>query len=182
MGGTDEYRPRKETVVGRLTKVVVFVVVLVVAAAGVAVAANRIGNNQANTLHGTDNADAVYGLLANDTLNGLGGNDEVSGNAGADLMDGGNGDDVMVGGPGNDNIKTGNSKNNGRGLEDFVYAFDGFADTVCVGNGDWTVIHDEIDTVLGPPNCNTVHYQPSSTAAANETGNDGAVTMSSADR
>jgi Ca2+-binding RTX toxin-like protein len=89
----------------------VFVVVLVVAAAGVAVAANRIGNDQANTLDGTDNADAVYGLGANDTLNGLGGKDEVSGNAGADRMNGGNGDDVMVGGPGKDNIKTGNSAN-----------------------------------------------------------------------
>jgi hypothetical protein len=168
--------------VGRLSKVVVFVVVLVVAAAGVAVAANRIGNNQANTLNGTDNADAVYGLGANDTLNGLGGKDEVSGNAGADRMNGGNGDDVMVGGPGKDNIKTGNSTNTGSGLEDFVYAFDGSADTVCVGTGDFFVRFDQIDKVVGPPNCTKVLHTPSTTAAANEAGNDGAVTMSSADR
>jgi hypothetical protein len=39
--------------VGRLSKVLVFVVVLAVATAGVALAANRIGDNNANTLTGT---------------------------------------------------------------------------------------------------------------------------------
>jgi Ca2+-binding RTX toxin-like protein len=168
--------------VGRLTKVLVFVVVLVVAAAGVAVAANRIGTNQANTLTGTENPDVIVGLGGLDTLNALGGNDEVSGNNGAERMNGGNGDDVMVGGPGGDNINTGNSTDFGSGLEDFVYAFDGNADTVCVGEGDWFVRADEIDTILGPPNCETVIHQLPSTAAANEAGNDGAVTTSSADR
>ena len=166
---------------GRLSKVLVFVVVLAVAAAGVAVAANRIGDNNPNTLNGTNNPDAIYGLGKSDTLNGLGGNDEISGNAGADTMNGGDGYDVMVGGPGGDNINTGTSPDTAAddGLEDFVYAFDGFADTVCFDTGDpgFVRFDGDLDTILGPPNCETVLFEPGA-ASATQSGNGGAMTLS----
>jgi hypothetical protein len=170
----------RSKLVGRLSKVLVFVVVLAVAAAGVAVAANRIGDNNANTLNGTSDADNIYGLGARDTLNGLGGNDEISGNGGADTMNGGAGYDVMVGGPGGDNINTGTSPDTpaNDSLEDFVYAFDGFADTVCFGPGDpgFVRFDGDLDTILAPPNCQTVVSEPSA-AAATQSGN-GAMTLS----
>jgi Ca2+-binding RTX toxin-like protein len=175
-------RMQRRNVVGRLSKVVVFVVVLVVAAAGVALAANRIGDNNANTLNGTEDADAIYGLGGGDTLNGRAGNDEVSGNNGGDTMNGGANDDVMVGGRGPDTINTGNSTNVDFHLEDFVYAVDGFSDTVCVGTGDWEVRYDDgLDTILGPPGCTTVIAEPSSTTTATEAASGGAVSISSAD-
>jgi Ca2+-binding RTX toxin-like protein len=136
--------------VGRLSKVLVFVVVLVVAAASVAVAANRIGNNEANTLPGTDQADNIYGLGSGDTLNGaLGsaGNDEVSGNGGADTMNGGLNDDTMVGGAGVDVMNAGNSTNATGGQLDFVHSLDGVAETVCFGTGDFYFVADATDTI-----------------------------------
>jgi Ca2+-binding RTX toxin-like protein len=142
--------------VGRLIKVLVFVVVLAVAAAGVAVAANLIGNADANTLNGTNNADNIYGLGAADTLNGLGGNDEISGNGGPDTMNGGDGDDTMVGGAGVDRINTGNSINGGFvGGADFAHANDGLAETVCFGTGDFFFLVDTIDTVKADPSAPT---------------------------
>jgi hypothetical protein len=159
-----------------------FVVVLVVAAAGVAVAANRIGNNEANTLTGTDGNDNIYGLGSADTLNGLGGNDEISGNGGADTLNGGEGDDIVVGGAGVDMINTGNSTDftNGQSGTDLFHSEDGNAETVCIGEGDQAGFWDgDLDTIVGPPNCTTVIFQPPSTAAATEAGNAGTGTMSS---
>jgi Ca2+-binding RTX toxin-like protein len=161
--------------VGRLSKVVVFVVVLVVAAASVAVAANRIGNNEANTLTGTNDADNIYGLGAKDTLNGLGGNDEISGNGGPDTMNGGEGDDTMVGGAGVDSINTGNSTDaTGTGGLDFAHAADGNAETLCFGTGDFFFVIDTIDTVKrdtsAPTDCaagaGTTQIFPETTADA----------------
>jgi Ca2+-binding RTX toxin-like protein len=133
--------------VGRLSKVLVFVVVLVVAAASVALAANRIGNNEANTLTGTNDPDNIYGLGAADTLNGLGGNDELSGNGGADTMNGALNDDTMVGGAGVDNMNAGNSTNATGGQLDFVHSLDGLAETVCFGTGDFYFVADATDTI-----------------------------------
>ena len=142
----------------------------------------RIGNDNANTLNGTDGNDFIYGLGDRDILTGRAGNDEISGNNGADIMKGNANDDVMVGGRGSDDINTGNSTDLGSGLEDFVYAFDGVPDTVCVGTGDWEVRFDgDLDTIFGPPNCTTVIFQPSSTTTATEAANGGARTISSAD-
>jgi Ca2+-binding RTX toxin-like protein len=155
--------------VGRLSKVVVFVVVLMVAAASVALAANRIGNNEVNILPGTEDNDNIYGLGAADTLNGaLGsatlataGNDEVSGNGGADTMNGGEGDDTMVGGAGVDNMNAGNSTNNTGGQLDFVHLLDGLAsgETVCFGTNDFYFVADVNDTIrfdtIAPTNCAT---------------------------
>jgi Ca2+-binding RTX toxin-like protein len=132
--------------VGRLSKVLVFVVVLVVAAASVALAANSIGNNDANTLTGTNDPDNIYGLGAADTLSGLGGNDEISGNGGADTMNGAANDDTMVGGAGVDNMNAGNASTTG-GQLDFVHSLDGFAETVCFGTGDFYFVADTTDTI-----------------------------------
>jgi Ca2+-binding RTX toxin-like protein len=153
--------------VGRISKVLVFVVVLAVAAAGVALAANRIGDNTANTLNGTDNADNIYGLGQADTLNGLGGNDEISGNAGADTINGGDGNDIIVGGSSVDKINAGNNTDDPNSA-DVVDSFDGRVETVCLGTGDnWFVLRDFADTIVGPPNCSTVLVPPSATAAGN---------------
>ena len=165
---------------GRLSKVLVFVVVLAVAAAGVAVASNRIGDNTTNTLTGTENPDAIYGLGKADTLNGLGGNDEISGNAGADRINGGAGNDVMVGGPGVDRINAGDNTVDANST-DFFYSFDGNAETVCIGNGDnWNSYIDITDTVVGPPSCSTPIYTPPTTLASSD-GTGRALTLSSAD-
>jgi len=169
--------------VGKLSKVLVFVVVLAVAAAGVAVAANRIGDNNANTLTGTELADAIYGLGKADTLNGLGGNDEISGNAGADTINGGDGNDIIVGGPGVDKINAGNNTASATST-DFFESFDGNAETVCVGTGDnWNAYIDETDTIVGPPSCSTPIYTPPTTLVAPaDGGTGGALTMSGTDR
>jgi Ca2+-binding RTX toxin-like protein len=166
--------------VGRLSKVLVFVVVLAVAAAGVALAANRIGDNNPNTLTGTDNPDAIYGLGKADTLNGLGGNDEISGNNGADTMNGGAGNDIMVGGPGVDNINAGTNTLDANSA-DVVDSFDGNVETVCLDatiDSNWFVLRDNTDTIKGPPNCSTVFFGPEVTAA----GTSGPVTNSGMDR
>jgi RTX calcium-binding nonapeptide repeat (4 copies) len=134
--------------VGRLSKVVVFVVVLMVAAASVAVAANRIGTNEANTLTGTADPDFIVGLGGADTLNGLDNRDELSGSNGTDTMNGGEGDDTMVGGPGVDNMNSGNSANAPGGSQlDFVHSVDGVAETVCFGTGDFYFVADASSTL-----------------------------------
>ena len=165
---------------GRLSKVLVFVVVLAVAAAGVALAANRIGDNTANTLTGTANPDAIYGLGMADTLNGLGGNDELSGNNGSDTINGGDGNDIIVGGPSVDKINAGTNTFDDNSA-DVVDSFDGRVETVCLDSpidSNWFVLRDTSDTIVGPPNCSTVFFGPSATAA----GNSGPVLTSGTDR
>ena len=147
---------------GRLSKVLVFVVVLAVAAAGVALAANRIGDNTANTLTGTANPDAIYGLGMADTLNGLGGNDELSGNNGSDTINGGDGNDIIVGGPSVDKINAGTNTFDDNSA-DVVDSFDGRVETVCLDSpidSNWFVLRDTSDTIVGPPNCSTVFFGP----------------------
>jgi Ca2+-binding RTX toxin-like protein len=168
--------------VGRLSKVLLFVVVLAVAAAGVAVAANRVGDNNDNTLTGTNDVDYIYGLGKADTLNGLGGNDEISGNNGADTMNGGDGNDIMVGGPGVDRINAGTNTDDPNSA-DVVDSFDGNAETVCVGplsgpGSNWFTLNDDIDTIVGPPNCSTVLASPTTVSI---TATSGPVTNSGAD-
>ncbi|MDX1919080.1 MAG: calcium-binding protein [Candidatus Caenarcaniphilales bacterium] len=64
--------------------------------------ARRIGNNQNNTLTGTNFADFIQGLGGDDTLNGLGGSDRIFGGEGNDTIFGGNGRDFLAGGEGDD--------------------------------------------------------------------------------
>jgi hypothetical protein len=153
--------------VGRLSKVVVFVVVLMVAAASVAVAANRIGTNEANTLTGTPDPDFIVGLGDADTLNGLDGRDELSGSNGADTMNGGLNDDTMVGGPGVDNMNSGNSTDILGGQLDFVHSLDGVAETVCFGTGDFYFVADSSATLTDTIKRDTI--APTDCAAATGT-------------
>ena len=62
------------------------------------------GNDQANTLSGTENVlgDHLYGGAGDDTVNGLAGADWLEGNAGDDNLDGGHGNDTLLGGRGSD--------------------------------------------------------------------------------
>jgi Ca2+-binding RTX toxin-like protein len=83
-----------------------------VAASGVALAANqRIncqtnvvcnGTNQNDTLIGTAEGDTIHGLGGDDLLFGLAGADSLYGEGGLDHLIGGTGGDALHGGPGND--------------------------------------------------------------------------------
>ncbi|WP_374372637.1 cadherin domain-containing protein [Dongia sp.] len=73
--------------------------------------ASQTGNNNPNTLNGSESNNRLDGVGAIDTLNGNGGddwliggsgNDVLNGGAGNDLLDGGSGNDTMSGGAGND--------------------------------------------------------------------------------
>jgi Ca2+-binding RTX toxin-like protein len=89
-----------------------------VAASGVALAANQIkncqinvvcnGTNQNDTLIGTSQSDEIHGLGGADLLFGLAEVDSLYGEAGHDLLIGGNNPDNLYGGPGNDVSNGGN--------------------------------------------------------------------------
>jgi Ca2+-binding RTX toxin-like protein len=109
-------------------------------AAGAAVAALRIGNNQPNTLWGTfgDNKgqDTLLGFGAGDLLIGRSAADQLAGGFGPDRLEGNDGNDTLDGGLGEDRIFT------GRGF-DFVYAADGYRDVVdCDGQGGYRIVYD----------------------------------------
>jgi Ca2+-binding RTX toxin-like protein len=92
----------------------------VLVASGVALAVNKIGTNDPDTLRGTNGADNLLGNGANDVLYALGGRDNLLGGEGKDWLLGGNerrpfgaeGDKNMVGGPGNDGLLGGIGSDN----------------------------------------------------------------------
>jgi Ca2+-binding RTX toxin-like protein len=102
-----------------------------------------IGNNNPNSLNGTNSNDIILGGSANDTING---------SAGADLIDGGNGNDSINGGSGNDLISGGNGNDtvNGGTGSDFLCGDNGNdtlnggagSDIILAGKGDDVIIHD----------------------------------------
>jgi len=109
-------------------------------AAGVALAALRVGNDQPNTLRGTsgDNRgqDTLLGLGAGDLLIGRSAADQLAGGFGPDRLEGNDGNDTLDGGQGEDRIFT------GRGF-DFVYAADGDRDVInCNGERNYRIIFD----------------------------------------
>lgn len=63
-----------------------------------------IGNNNGNTLAGTNEDDEIQGLGGNDTLRGRDGNDDLYGGEGRDRLEGGDGDDLLDGGAGADRL------------------------------------------------------------------------------
>jgi Ca2+-binding RTX toxin-like protein len=75
---------------------------LLVALAGGAEAATKIGTAGNDTLNGTALADILAGRAGNDTLNGLAGADKLYGDTENDRLFGGDGNDLLYGGPGND--------------------------------------------------------------------------------
>ena len=56
----------------------------------------REGNNEDNSLSGTEANDILIGNGGNDTINGYGGNDRLFGGAGNDNLSGGDGDDTYL--------------------------------------------------------------------------------------
>jgi hypothetical protein len=109
-------------------------------AAGIALAALRVGNDRPNDLRGTfgDNKgqDTLLGLGAGDLLVGRSAADQLAGGRGADRLYGKYGNDTLDGGSGQDKIFT------GRGF-DFVYAADGDRDYVnCNGQTSYRLVFD----------------------------------------
>ena len=115
-------------------------------AAGVALAALRIGNDQPNKLFGTygDNVgqDTLLGFGAGDLLVGRSAADQLAGGSGRDRLYGNDGNDTLDGGPGRDRIFT------GFGF-DFVYAKDGYKDYInCNVHGNYRLVFDKVLDVL----------------------------------
>ncbi len=114
---------------------------MLVLAAGVALAALRVGNDQPNTLRGTygddKGQDTLLGKGAGDLLVGRSAADQLAGGSGPDRLYGNEGNDTLDGGPGRDRIFT------GFGF-DFVYAKDGFKDYInCNGQGNYRLVFDK---------------------------------------
>jgi Ca2+-binding RTX toxin-like protein len=89
-----------------------------VAASGVALAANRIvcqinvpcnGTSQSDALIGTAGGDIIHGLGGTDLLLGVGAVDSLHGDEGGDQLLGGSDTDFLYGGPGNDISNGGDS-------------------------------------------------------------------------
>jgi hypothetical protein len=127
---------------------------MVALAAGVALAALRIGNDQPNTLRGTfgdgRGQDTLMGLGAGDLLVGRSAADQLAGGFGNDRLEGNDGNDTLDGGRGEDRILTGTGF-------DFVYAADGNRDVInCNGQTNYRVIFDgNLDQLERCPGSNT---------------------------
>jgi Ca2+-binding RTX toxin-like protein len=126
---------------------------MVALVAGAALAVLRVGNDNPNTLYGTngDNKgqDTLFGLGAGDKLIGRSAADQLAGGRGDDRLEGNDGNDTLDGGLGNDLILT------GRGF-DFVYARDGFRDIIdCNGQTGYRIVFDGIDDIDRCPGANT---------------------------
>ncbi|MBY6049388.1 M10 family metallopeptidase C-terminal domain-containing protein [Vannielia litorea] len=100
------------------------------------------GDEDPNTLNGTEDDDEIYGFAGNDTINGLGGKDTIWGGADDDTIDGGGGSDTIYGESGDDEITA-------QGGADEVYGGDG-EDRILGGGGADDLNGDgENDTVNG---------------------------------
>ena len=127
---------------------------MLVLAAGVALAVFKEGNDNPNTLTGTagdtQGQDTLFGLGAGDTLIGKSAADQLAGGTGPDRLEGNEGNDTLVGGSGEDRIFT------GPGF-DFVFAFDGDRDVVnCNGQTKYRIVFDEnLDRLEQCPGTNT---------------------------
>jgi hypothetical protein len=138
----------------RVATIVAVGALMLALAAGVALAALRVGNDRPNTLRGTfgDNKgqDTLLGLGAGDLLVGRSAADQLAGGFGPDRLEGNNGNDTLDGGRGEDRIFTG-------GGFDFVYAADGDRDVVnCNGQRNYRVAYDvRLDRLERCPGANT---------------------------
>src|SRR5215210_1560740 len=144
----------EEDTMKRVATIVALGALMLVLAAGVALAVFKEGNNNPNTLTGTfgDNKgqDTLFGLGAGDELFGRSAADQLAGGAGPDRLEGNDGNDTLVGGEGQDRIFT------GEGF-DFVFAFDGDRDYInCNGQTRYRVIFDKgLDELDRCPGNNT---------------------------
>jgi Ca2+-binding RTX toxin-like protein len=133
-------RMSEEDRMRRIATGVALAALMLVLAAGVALAVLRVGDNGPNTLVGTtgdnEGQDTLFGLGGGDELVGRSAADQLVGGSGPDRLEGNDGNDTLVGGGGQDRIFTG-------GGFDFVFAFDGNRDYVnCNGGGRYRIVFD----------------------------------------
>jgi len=113
-----------------------------------------MGDENDNTLTGTEGADVIWAGGGSDKVEGLGGNDTVCLGLGNDSFDGGAGDDVVVSESsavdGNDNL------NGGAGKDKVLYARRTFAVTVSLDDafndgqsGETDNVHSDVEWVVG---------------------------------
>ena len=94
---------------------------------------NLQGDNNNNTLIGTNFGDNIKGLGGNDTVFGESGKDVINGGSGRDFLNGGKGNDTIFGGKGSDSIQGGqgnDSLSGGQGNDDL---FGGAGNDTIVG-------------------------------------------------
>jgi trimeric autotransporter adhesin len=102
------------------------------------------GDDNANTINGTDNqrGDHLYAGSGHDTVAGLGGADWLEGNAGNDALDGGAGADTLLGGSGDDSL-TGGAHNDvlqgGAGTDRYTFAAGSGFDQILDSDGLGTI-------------------------------------------
>jgi hypothetical protein len=133
-------RRSEEDRMRRFATIVALGALMLVLAAGVALAVFEVGNNRPNTLTGTtgdnEGQDTLFGLGAGDTLTGRSAADQLVGGSGPDRLEGNEGNDTLVGGQGQDRIFTGSGF-------DFVFAFDGDRDYInCNGGSRYRIVFD----------------------------------------
>lgn len=103
------------------------------------------GDDNDNTLEGSEGNDTLDGAKGNDSINGHGGDDSLIGGEGNDTLNGGEGNDTLDGGIGNDVI-------NGNEGEDVLYGGEG-NDTLNGGaNNDTLYGGDNNDHLVGGDN------------------------------
>ncbi len=138
---------------GMRLRPVLAALLLVLIAAGPALAAVQRGTPGDDRLVGTAGADRLVGGRGNDTLLGRGGNDTLLGGAGRDALNGGPGGDTLSGGAGADRInavhRRGRDAVAAGGGNDVVRAVDGAFDRISCGTGRDRVLADGRDAVAG---------------------------------
>jgi Ca2+-binding RTX toxin-like protein len=121
-----------------------------------------VGDENDNTLNGTEGDDIICGLAGNDTINGLGGNDLIFGGSGNDTLNGGDGEDVLVGdsntdilfgGDGGDALLggTGDDRLDGQAGDDAIAGGVGADVMLGAGGNDGLVGGDGADLMIGGP-------------------------------
>jgi len=108
----------EETGMKRANRVFLVTVALLLAASGLAVAADINGTPRDDTLRGTLKADTIRGFAGGDTIKALAGKDKALGGKGADEIYGGDDYDELRGGPGAD-------RTFGQDYTDSLYGDDG---------------------------------------------------------
>lgn len=114
----------------RVTVLAVTAMLAMVAASGVALADNVVGDGAGNRLVGTDGKDNISGAGGADDILGKGGQDRLFGDAGNDDVSGGDRGDRLQAGTGQDDLF-------GQSGNDFLNAIDGqINDSVDCGEGE----------------------------------------------
>src|SRR5215216_3831591 len=163
----------------RVALVLTVMALALVLASGVALAVNKVGTNDPDTLRGTNKADILLGRGANDNLLGGPGKDIVYGgdenrlSGGDKNMVGGSGNDSVIGGRGSDNVLGEEGKDLVADGPDREFATDNvsggegndvvaavnrpaFVDIVSCGGGFDRVIVDRKDVLA--PDCEKVFF------------------------